>query len=340
MNQLRWGFVGASTIARQYMFNAVGSDDRSCVRAIASSSGKRAQEFARQYGLEAAYDSIDALLDDAAIDVVYISTRNEFHCEQALATAAAGKHLLCEKPLALTVADAVAMCEACESANVLMGTNHHLRHAATITTMRRLVEQGSIGTPLAARMFLTVELPKHLQTWRVQSKQAGGVALDITVHDTDTLRYVLGDEIVEVTALAANQGLASDHIADAMMGVMRFANGVIASFHDAFTVPHAGTGLELDGTEGSLVGRGVLTQQPTGDVYLRRGETIEPVDIGPREDLYVRAVRQFNDAVLTGGTPSANGTDGIISLAVALAAAQSAATGRAVRISDPLTPST
>jgi 1,5-anhydro-D-fructose reductase (1,5-anhydro-D-mannitol-forming) len=164
------------------------------------------------------------------------------------------------------------------------------------------------------------------------------VALDITVHDCDTLRYLLAGEIVEVTALTANQGLASDDVADAVMGVMRFANGVLASFHDAFTVPHAGTGLELHGTDGSLIGRDVMTQQPKGEVYMRRSDTTEHVDIGPREGLYRRAVRTFNDAVLNGSTPSASAADGVISLQVGLAAAESAVTGQAVRVGDPFDP--
>jgi 1,5-anhydro-D-fructose reductase (1,5-anhydro-D-mannitol-forming) len=336
---LGWGFAGVSTIARQYMFDAVTADPRSRVTAVMSSSPQRAEDFAAERQVPAACGTLDQLLDLPDVDVVYISTTNDRHYQQALATAAAGKHLLCEKPLALTVADAVDMRAASAAAGVTMGTNHHLRHAPTIRAMRRLVEQGAIGTPLAARVFHAVQLPDHLQTWRVNSKQSGGgVALDITVHDCDTLRYLLAREIAEVTAFTANQGLASEDVADAVMGVMRFANGVLASFHDAFTVPHAGTGLELHGSDGSLIGRDVMTQQPKGDVYLRRNDTTEHIDIGPREGLYRRAVRKFNDAALNHSTPSASAADGVISLQVALAAAQSAATGQAVRVGNPFDP--
>jgi 1,5-anhydro-D-fructose reductase (1,5-anhydro-D-mannitol-forming) len=334
---LGWGFIGASTVARQFMRNAVASDPRSTVNAVMSSSLPRAEAFAEEHQVPAAYDAIEQLLEDPSVDVVYISTTNERHCQQTLAAAAAGKHVLCEKPLALSVADAVTMRDACAGAGVVMGTNHHLRHAPTIRAMRRLVAEGAIGTPRAVRVFHAVGLPERLQTWRVQSTEAGGgVALDITVHDTDTLRFLLDDEVVEVTALETNQGMAVEGLADGMMGVMRFSSGVLASFHDAFTVPHAGTGLELHGTEGSLIGRGVMTQQPDGDVFLRRGDTEEQVDIGSREDLYVRAVRQFNDAVVDGGTPAASADDGIKSLAVGLAAAESSATGRAVGVADPM----
>jgi 1,5-anhydro-D-fructose reductase (1,5-anhydro-D-mannitol-forming) len=160
----------------------------------------------------------------------------------------------------------------------------------------------------------------------------GGVVLDITVHDADTLRYLLDDDVVEVTALTTNQGMATAGIEDAVMGVMRFAGGPIASFHDAFTVPHAGTGLELHGTEGSLIGREVMTQEPRGEVHLRRGGAAEIVDLGPRDSLYRRAVAVFNDAVLTGTEPAASAQDGIASLAVGLATLESAASGRSVHI--------
>jgi len=336
-NELGWGFVGASTIAREHMHAAVEADPRSSVTAVMSSSPERAEAFAREHGVPAAHASLEHLLDDPRVDVVYVSTTNERHRDQVLAAAAAGKHVLCEKPLALTLDDARAMRDACAAAGVAMGTNHHLRHAPTHRAMRRLVEAGAIGTPVAARVFTAVYLPARLQTWRVHSPEAGGgVALDITVHDTDTLRFLLGEDPRAVTALATNQGMASAGLEDGMMGVMRFASGLLASFHDAFTVRHAGTGLELHGTEGSLIGRDVMSQEPRGSVVLRRDGVEEPVDVGERESLYVRAVRRYNDAVLSGGIPAASGEDGLWSLAVALAAAQSCATGRAVAVSDPV----
>ena len=102
--------------------------------------------------------------------------------------------MLCEKPLALTVADAREMVEACRSAGVVMGTNHHLRNAATHRAMRDAIAAGRIGRPLFARVFHAVYLPPHLQGWRIARPEAGGgVILDITVHDADTLRFVLGE---------------------------------------------------------------------------------------------------------------------------------------------------
>jgi 1,5-anhydro-D-fructose reductase (1,5-anhydro-D-mannitol-forming) len=118
------------------------------------------------------------------------------------------------------------------------------------------------------------------------------------------------------------------------MGVIRFKSGTLAQFHDAFTIRHTRTGFEVHGTEGSLVGEDIMTQNPNGRIFLQRGDQREQVDFGVMDDLYARSVGRFNDAVLTGGEPAATGEDGVRSLAVALAAAESAVTGKTVAISD------
>jgi 1,5-anhydro-D-fructose reductase (1,5-anhydro-D-mannitol-forming) len=329
---LRWGLIGASTIGREWMVPAIGAQPDSTVTAVASSSPERARRYAGELGIPKAYASVTDLLDEPTIDVVYISTTNEWHEPQVLAAVAAGKHVLCEKPLALSLESAQKMVAAASAAGVILGTNHHLRNAATHRAMRHLIRSQAIGWPLAARVFHAVYLPVHLQSWRIDRPEAGGgVILDITVHDADTLRFALGDEVDEVTAMTANQGMGRVGLEDAVMGVMRFRNGVIAQFHDAFTAPHAFTGFEVHGTEGSLYGRDVMTQRPVGTVSLRReGSEVEvPVD---HENLYERSVRCFNAAVRGEGEPAATGADGVKSLAVALAVREAAETGRTVRV--------
>src|SRR5882757_9313430 len=198
-----WGFIGASTIAAQHMIGAVRAQPGHDVVAVASSSAERARAFAAEHKIAGAYDSVAALLADPAVQAVYISTTNELHRDQVLAAAAAGKHVLCEKPLALTVDDARAMVRACAAARVTMATNHHLRNAATHRKIRELVQGGAIGKPLFARVFHAVYLPPHLQGWRLDKPQAGGgVILDITVHDIDTLRFLLDAEPVDAVGIS------------------------------------------------------------------------------------------------------------------------------------------
>ncbi|TIP61806.1 MAG: Gfo/Idh/MocA family oxidoreductase, partial [Mesorhizobium sp.] len=149
---VRWGLIGASTIARQFMINAIRAQADGEITAVMSSSAERAEAYARENGIPAAVSTLDALLS-TDIDAVYISTTNELHLEQGLAAIKAGKHVLCEKPLALTSADARKMVAAAREAGIVFGTNHHLRNAGTHRAMRKAIADGRIGKPVAARVF-------------------------------------------------------------------------------------------------------------------------------------------------------------------------------------------
>jgi 1,5-anhydro-D-fructose reductase (1,5-anhydro-D-mannitol-forming) len=327
--ELQWALIGASDIAKTRMIQAINAQPDSRVAAVFSTDPERAKAYAAENGIPEAYDDLSKLLGDPAIDVVYISTTNELHRDQAMAAASAGKHILCEKPLALSLGDAQTMLQAAQAARVVFGTNHHLRCAVTHRTLRRLVKEGAIGRPLAARVFHAVYLPPRLQGWRLTKPEAGGgVILDITVHDADTLRFVLGVEAKDVIARSARQGLAQGAMEDAVMGVIYLEGGILAQFHDAFTIKHAPTGFEVHGTEGSLIAVDVMTQEPRGRIVLRRGEEETEIKLDPPEDLYAFAVRHFNQAVRTGSQPFATGEDGLRSLAVGLAALESSKNGQ------------
>lgn len=332
-NLLGWGLIGASTIAQGFMIPAINAQPNSHAIGVFSSSLERGQQYADENKLSRVYRSLEEMLADPAIDAVYISTTNEKHKAQTLAAAKSGRHVMCEKPLALNLPDALEMLQACRAANVVLGTNHHLRNAVSHRTLRRLVQDGAIGRPLFARVFHAVYLPPHLQTWRLNNPEAGGgVVLDITVHDADTLRFVLDAEVLSTTAMVAQQGMAESGLADGVMGVMQFDNGVLAQFHDAFTVAHAPTGLEIHGTKGSLFAKNVMTQRPVGEIFLQRDGERERIGLDTPEDLYIHSVRHFNAAVRGEGVPFATGEDGVKSLAIALAVRESAQKGQQIKV--------
>jgi 1,5-anhydro-D-fructose reductase (1,5-anhydro-D-mannitol-forming) len=331
---LRWGLIGASTIAAEHMIGAMRANGGEVV-AVLSADAERGSAYARKHGISRSTMQLAALVESPDIDAVYILTTNERHREQLFAAAAAGKHVMCEKPLALDLADARAMVEECKKQGVVMATNHHLRNAATHRAMREAIQQGRIGKPLFARVFHAVYLPPHLQGWRLTTPGAGGgVILDITVHDADTLRFVLGDEPVAVSAMASHAGMATSGLEDGVMGVIRFAGGALAQFHDAFTTRYATTGFEVHGSEGSLIATDCMTQQPKGEVLLRDAEGERKLSLA-QEGLYLRSLRLFQDAVADEGSPSATGEDGVRSLAVALAAREATKSGRETRIESP-----
>jgi 1,5-anhydro-D-fructose reductase (1,5-anhydro-D-mannitol-forming) len=142
----------------------------------------------------------------------------------------------------------------------------------------------------------------------------------------------LDDDAEEVVALSALQGLGQSGLEDAVMGAIRFRSGLLAQFHDAFTIKNARTGFEVHGSEGSLIGEDVMTQEPKGQLFLQRAEKREEVDLGEHENLYAHQVRHFNAAVNGQGTPFATGEDGVRSLAVASAVLESTKTGQRVPV--------
>ena len=326
-----WGLIGASTIAREHMIDAIRAQGGEAV-AVMSSDAARGRAYAAENGIARSYNAIETLLADPAVEIVYISTTNELHRAQTLAAAAAGKHVLCEKPLAMSLKDAREMVAACRAAGVVLGTNHHLRNAATHRAMREAISAGRIGRPLFARVFHAVYLPPHLQGWRLTAPAAGGgVTLDITVHDADTLRFVLGEDPVEAVAMSQSAGMAGSGLEDGNMAILRFGSGLLAQVHEAFTSKFAGTGFEVHGTEGSLIARNVMTQQPVGEVMLRTAAGEEALPVA-HEKLYDRAVRLFHAAVKGEDEPAATGEDGLWSLATALAVRDAAASGRSVAV--------
>ncbi len=315
------------------MIPAINAQPDSGVHSVVSGNADHAKSYAKKNSIPQTHESLETFLADPDLDIVYISSTNEKHREQALASIHAGKPVLCEKPLALNLSDAREMVRAAAQAGLVFGTNHHLRCAPTHRTLRRLVQEGTIGQPLAARVFHAVYLPPRLQGWRLDNPAAGaGVTLDITVHDADTLHFALGVPAEEVVAQSTSQGLGQGGVEDTIMGVIRFEGNILAQFHDSFTIRHTSTGFEIHGTEGSLLATDVMTQEPVGRIILRRGTEETEIDPGAREDLYSFAVRHFNAAVRGEGKPAATGEDGIRSLAVALAAVESVKTGKRTRV--------
>jgi 1,5-anhydro-D-fructose reductase (1,5-anhydro-D-mannitol-forming) len=330
---LRWGVIGASTIASEHMIGAIRANGGEVV-AVLSSDASRGQSYAETHGIPRSTTDLAALVEAPDIDAVYISTTSEMHRDQVFAAAAAGKHVMCEKPLALTLADARAMVVEGKRRGIVMGTNHHLRNAATHRAMRDAIAEGRIGKPLFARVFHAVYLPPHLQGWRIKTPGAGGgVILDITVHDADTLRFVLGDEPESVSAMVSRAGMGEAGLEDGVMGVVRFAGGLLAQFHDAFTTRYATTGFEVHGDDGSLVATDCMTQQPKGTVVLRTSDGTVPLSL-IHENLYERSIRLFQDATAGAGVPAATGEDGVRSLALALATIGAAKAGRETSVAS------
>lgn len=328
---MRWGLVGASNIAAQHMIGAFRAQPQGEVIGVVSGSVDHAADYAARHGIARHGTRLDEMLADPALDAVYISSTNEKHRDQALAAIAAGKHVICEKPLAMNVADAVDMVRAAAAAGVTFATNHHLRCSGSHRAIRKAIADGRIGRVLSMRVNHAVFLPPHLQGWRINAADAGGgVIPDICVHDADCVRFLLGEDPVSVVAQTGVSGMGQG-VEDSAMSVWTMPSGAMVMAHESFTHRFAGTSLEVHGTEGSIFARGVMTQRPAGEVELVTEAGREVIGF-PDHNLYRQGVAEFVAAVAGKGSPAATGWDGVKSLAVAEAVAEAARSGRQVAV--------
>lgn len=329
--KMQWIFVGASTIASQHMVAAVCAQPDNEVTWVVSGFAERAAAWAEDHGIARSTTSLEEALSDETASCVYISSTNEKHYPQAMAAILAGKHVLCEKPLGMTLAEATEMVSAAEGRGLVFGTNHHLRCSGTHRAIRDVVTSGEIGDVLSLRIHHAVYLPDNLQGWRINDASAGGgVIPDITVHDADVTRFLLGEDPVDVVAHLAQSGMGQG-VEDSCMSVWTMPSGAMVMAHESFTHPHAGTGLEVHGTKGSIFAKDVMTQSPVGSITVRTkagGRDLAYSD----HSLYVQGVGDFVSAVAGTGSPAATGRDGIASLAVALAVREAALTGNKVTV--------
>jgi 1,5-anhydro-D-fructose reductase (1,5-anhydro-D-mannitol-forming) len=323
--------VGASDIAATSIIPGIRAQPGSRVVAVHSRSPERGEAYARRHGIDRSHDTLAALLADPEVDAVYVSTTNDRHAAETIVAVDAGRHVLCEKPLALTVADARAMVDAAARAGLVLATNHGRRNDPAVRAARDLVRAGALGTPLGARTCTAVLLPEHLRRWRLGDGPGAGVALDLLVHDADTLRFVLDDDVVSVQASATARGRGDDgrddgdRAEDLLAGVLTTAGGPVASFLCSYSTPHGGSELEVFGEKASLRARRE-PGRPSG-LVLRTAAGEEPVALPEAPPIGVATVAAFEAAVRGEGRPTATGDDGVASLAVALAARDSARTG-------------
>jgi 1,5-anhydro-D-fructose reductase (1,5-anhydro-D-mannitol-forming) len=274
-----------------------------------------------------AVTDVRAAVERDDVDAVYVSSVNAQHRAHVEAAAAAGKHVLAEKPLALTLEDARAMVAACESADVVMATNHHLPASPTHRALKRAVRDGAVGDVRAVRVHHAVQLPDRLAGWRIDDPVGGGVVLDVTVHDAAATAAILGTNALSVLATGFNQDNDPSGPFDAVMTSIDWEGGVLVQTHDAYNNPHLPTSLHVLGTAGALVAEDCNTGDPVGSVTLWRDHKAEPIDVGPRDDLYEVTVRAFGAAVAGEGDVVVSGPDGVRSLAVSLAVLESLRTG-------------
>jgi 1,5-anhydro-D-fructose reductase (1,5-anhydro-D-mannitol-forming) len=330
---LNWGLIGASDIAQTLMIPALRRMNQG-ILGLASNNAHHAAEYAARNEIPSHNGdySLDGLLANPSIDAVYISSTNEHHLAHAEAAAAAGKHVLCEKPLSVDLNGARQIAAACATHGIVLGVNHHLPAAGTHRTVRELVRDGAIGRVLSVNVRHTSLLPERLRGWRLSDRPGAGVVMDLSCHDASVVNPLLGTRALETVAITVRQGRWETATEDASAAVIRYEDDVLVRFHDAFTTPHTPTYLEVHGDEGSIVAPDVMTPEPIGTVLLRTARGEIEVDVPDRRHPYDITIEHFARAVVGDGHPVVDGRDAVNALAVCESILESARTGTRVAV--------
>ncbi len=326
----RWALIGASDIAATRIIPAIRTHGGR-ISVVQSGTAEWATEYAERHDIDSWTTSVEEAVSRADVDAVYVSSYNAMHHNQVIAAAQAGKHVLAEKPLALSVDDAKAMVDACQTAGVVMATNHHLPSSPVHMAMKEIVASGEIGTVRAIHVSHAVGLPDHLRGWRVDDPVGGGVVLDVFIHDMAAVAAIIGGQAQTVRA-AARRGPDVPAAPDSVMTVVEWSDNVIVQTHDAYDNYDLPTSLDILGDKGAIGSVMSMTGDPVGDVTVYHGNVATPAAIHDRTDLYLSTIRAFDEAIHHGVPPRVTGLDGVRSLAAAMAALEALQTGCAAQV--------
>jgi xylose dehydrogenase (NAD/NADP) len=250
MATLRWGILGAANIARKAVIPAIQESNNGRVVAIASRSRARAEQIAQALEIPNVFDDYTVLLHSPGVDAVYIPLPNSEHHRWTIAAVEAGKHVLCEKPLAMNATEAEEMAAAAARARVVLAEAFMYRHHPLVEHLLALLHGGLIGELTIIRSSFSFHLQSE-DNIRLSKDLGGGALMDIGCYPVSLARLVTGAEPVVCAALAA---YAPSGIDEAFVGAMRFPDGVLAQFDVSFKAS-GGSNYELIGTTGKLVVR-------------------------------------------------------------------------------------
>lgn len=246
--ELNWGILGTGNIAGQFAAGVAGAK-RSRIAAVASRSEPNAKAFAERFKIERAHGTYEALLADAGVQAVYVSTPNSSHHKWTIAALEAGKHVLCEKPIAMNANEASEMFAAAKrSGRKLMEAFMYRTHPLTRAVMER-VHDGAIGTPRLVRTSFCYRTTRIAGNVRFDRKLGGGALMDVGCYCVNLARHVAGQEPVEVSATAVFHKSGVD---EEVTGWLRFPSGLTATFTCGMAV-QADNSAHLCGDEGYIL---------------------------------------------------------------------------------------
>ena len=321
---LNWGLLSTARINRA-LIPPLQVSKRNHLLAVASRSQATADAYAKEKKIARAHGSYEALLADPDIDVVYNSLPNHLHAEWTIKAVQAGKHVLCEKPLALGVEEVDAVRAAARKHGRIVAEAFMYRHHAQTLKVQEMVKSGSLGALKLVRGSFSFVLSREGDV-RLNPEWGGGSIWDVGCYPISYARTVVGEDPLEVFGWQVKGPTGID---ETFVGQMRFAQDVMAQFDSSFVIPfHAF--MEIVGSDGTLSIPRPFKPYENETIYLTRGEKTEPIKIRGQE-LYLGEVDDMADAVLHGKEPRVSLEDSRANVAVIRALLESARTGKPMK---------
>lgn len=322
MNRIRWGVLGVASIAVRTVIPAIQSASNGQLVAIASRTPDRAAEAAKRLGVRP-HGSYQALLDDPEIDAVYIPLPNALHREWTVRSAAAGKHVLCEKPLTVSAGECREMIAACRAHGVQLMEAFMYRFHPRIAQVAELAASGKLGELRLVRAAFTFPVREHATNIRFKPELGGGALYDVGCYCVNISRMLLG-EPAEVFAWG---DIGNSGVDEAVVGLLRF-NGRRTAVVDCGLRIARREEVEIVATEGRVfLPKAFLPGTADAEFYSTNGAEQSQTAV-PGTNQSQRMVEAFGDAVRTGGPVPYPPEDAVANLSVIEALLRSVRSGR------------
>lgn len=300
---------------------------------VLSNRQEATEAFAKEFNIKP-YSSLDELIAD--VDILDICVPTNLHKEMTLKAAQAGKHVICEKPIALTVEDGKAMIKACKDAGVRLFIAHVVRFVSAYVAAKNTIDAGNIGKPCVIRLTRAGYQPrKTVDNWFVDEGRSGGMMLDLMIHDYDFARWVGGD-VTRVFAKSL-RGKEPNAPVDYALTTLRFADGAIAHIEGGWAYPPGffRTSMDIAGTDGVI--EWMSDNAQTLHTHLANPPEEEAAEVAvpsaaAADSPFTTQLKHFYDAIVNDTEAIVTPEDALAALEVGLAAIESAKTGKPVSI--------
>jgi predicted dehydrogenase len=324
---MKWGLLSTANINRK-LLEGVRETDEATVVAVASRDRSRAEQFAREHGIERALGSYEELLEDPEVEAIYNPLPNSLHVPWSVRALEAGKHVLCEKPMSRRVADVEHAFDVAERADRVLMEGFMWRYHEQTALVERLLREGALGPVRHVRAAFSFALAPDSGDLRWNASLDGGALMDVGCYCVSGLRLLLGEPVrVRAEQVTGGPGAGVDA---RMAGVLRFDGDVLGSFECGIDTVGRGV-LEVFGRDGALISSDPWHGGSPQVVRIGGDGTRETLAV-ERVNAYAREVEDLSRAVREGGRPRLGRADAVGQARTIDALYRSAAEGRAVDV--------